>query len=119
MRARCRRRIQSISFRPSSAPGAHCWKSWRAIRNHPPHRLVAEIVPQRGTRVFRLGQAAALQLWHHELDELANVVHSRIAAAEDETAIGARRKVHFFQLVDDALWRAGRDQDAIDQKAAA
>ena len=81
--------------------------------------LIAEVFPQRRADVFRLGQAAPLQLRNDELDELADVVHGRIAAAEDEAAVGAGCKVHLLQLVDDRLWRAGRDEDPIDQKAAA
>ena len=81
--------------------------------------LIAEVFPQRRAGVFRLGQAAALQLGNDKLDELADVVHGRIAAAEDEAAVGAGCKVHFLQLVDDCLGCAGRDEDPIDQKAAA
>src|SRR4029077_11451661 len=78
-----------------------------------------EILAQRRPRILLLRQAAALQLGDDELDELPDVVHRRVAAAENEAAVGSGLEVHLLELVDDRLRRAGGDQDAVDQKAPA
>ncbi len=78
-----------------------------------------EILAQGRPGILGLRQAAPLQLRHHELDELADVVHRAIAAAQDEPTVRAGRDMQFLELVGDRLRRALRDQDAVDEKALA
>src|SRR4051794_12872194 len=80
---------------------------------------IIEILPQRRPGVFLLRQAAPLQLGHDEVDEFADVVHGRIAAAQNESAVGAGAEVQLLELVDDGLRRAGGDEDAVDEEALA
>src|SRR5262245_42304455 len=89
-----------------------CWASTRRLY----HTSAVELLAQGWPSVLLLREAPPLQLRHHELDELAHVVHRGIAAAQDEAAIGAGLEVHPLELVDDRFGRAGRNQNAIDQK---
>src|SRR5215470_17319995 len=50
---------------------------------------IVEILAQGRAAVFLLRQAAALQLGHDQLDELADVVPGVKAAAQDKSAVGA------------------------------
>ena len=57
--------------------------------SHIVDRSLVKVLAQGRTSVFSFGQPASLQLWNDELDKLADVVHGRITAAEDKSAVGA------------------------------
>src|SRR5262249_31630184 len=78
-----------------------------------------EILAQGRAGIFRLRQAAALQLGNDVLDELGDVALARKAAGKDEATVGAGAEVQLLELVDDLLRGAARRQNAVDQETLA
>src|ERR1700738_2001760 len=60
---------------------------------------IIEVLAQRRSAVFRLRQAAPLQLGHDQLDELADVVHGVKSAAQDEAAVGPGLVVQLLERI--------------------
>src|SRR3984893_4634952 len=70
--------------RPASCGKIRLWRFSAATAAPPAQPSMVEILAQCRPRVLLLRQAAALQLGDDELDEFTDVVHRRVAAAENE-----------------------------------